>query len=86
MRLLKMNGSGGFSLTSFRDDDIPPYAILSHTWGSDKQEVTFQDMVGGTGRDKAGYGKIQFCGNRAEADNLKYFWVDSCCTLQTHHR
>jgi hypothetical protein len=23
------------------DDGIPPYAILSHTWG---KEVTFQDM------------------------------------------
>ena len=25
------------------DDDVPPYAILSHTWGED--EVTYQDML-----------------------------------------
>jgi len=23
------------------DDDIPPYAILSHSWG--EEEITFQD-------------------------------------------
>jgi hypothetical protein len=26
----------------FYEPDIPPYAILSHTWGDD--EVTFQDV------------------------------------------
>ncbi|KAK0750235.1 hypothetical protein B0T18DRAFT_445897 [Schizothecium vesticola] len=29
-------------LVDVRDDDIPPYAILSHTWGDD--EVTLQEM------------------------------------------
>lgn len=27
-----------------RDDEIPTYAILSHTWGRDDEEVTLQDM------------------------------------------
>jgi hypothetical protein len=26
------------------DDEIPPYAILSHTWGRDEEEVTLHDM------------------------------------------
>ena len=41
MRLLHFNNEGEYSLTQFFDD-IPPYAILSHTWGP--EEVTFKDM------------------------------------------
>ena len=79
MRLLKINHDGNFSLTRFRPHDIPPYAILSHTWETDDQELTFQEMVDETGRSKAGYRKIQFCGDRVKKDGLLYFWVDSCC-------
>jgi len=79
MRLLKINGDGNFSLTRFIGREIPPYAILSHTWETDDQELTFQDMIRGAGRSKAGYRKIQFCGEQAKKDDLQYFWVDSCC-------
>ena len=79
MHLLKINGDSNFSLTRFIGREIPPYAILSHTWETDHQELTFQDMVRGVGRSKAGYRKIQFCAERAEKDNFQYFWVDSCC-------
>src|SRR6186713_1593639 len=79
MRLLKINHDGNFSLTRFQPHDVPPYAILSHTWGTEDQELTFQEMVDETGRSKAGYTKIQFCGDRAKDDGLHYFWVDSCC-------
>ena len=78
MRLLKNEGSGGFRLTpKLSDENIPPYAILSHTWGGD--EVTFEDLEGGIGQSKAGYQKIEFCGEQAARDNLHYFWVDTCC-------
>jgi len=54
MRLLKVESDGEFSLTDdITNSDIPPYAILSHTWGSDREEVTFKDMVKGTGKSKA---------------------------------
>ncbi|KAF1951903.1 HET-domain-containing protein [Byssothecium circinans] len=33
----------------------------------------------GTGKNKTGYNKIQFCGQQAERDGLRYFWVDTCC-------
>lgn len=79
MRLLKcLPGDSGFELTSFSDDLAPPYAILSHTW-TDGQEVTYNELLAGTGTDKAGYAKISFCGERAAADSLEYFWVDTCC-------
>ncbi|KAH9204386.1 hypothetical protein DL95DRAFT_471533, partial [Leptodontidium sp. 2 PMI_412] len=78
MRLLHYNNDGDFSLTEFVEGDIPKqYAILSHRWGAD--EVTFKDLTDGTSKDKAGYGKIQFCGEQARRDGLQYFWVDTCC-------
>jgi hypothetical protein len=83
MRLLKINHDDNFSLTSFGPRDIPRYAVLSHTWGTDSEELTFQDMTAGTGRSKAGYRKIQFCGRQAKENGLEYFWVDSCCIDKT---
>ncbi len=77
MRLLYFNNDGDFSLTEFFEDDIPEYAILSHRWGA--EEVTFKDITNGTSKAKAGYGKIQFCGEQARRDSLQYFWVDTCC-------
>ena len=78
MRLLELEPSGGFSLTEFHGDGIPQYAILSHTW-IHGEEFTFNDLMTGTGKDKSGYAKIQFCRDQAEKDELKYFWVDTCC-------
>jgi hypothetical protein len=78
MRLLKRLPSGGFELVSLSDDNPPPYAILSHTW-AEGQEVTYNELVAGTGTEKTGYTKIRFCGERAAADGLEYFWVDTCC-------
>ena len=79
MRLLELKTNGEFSLTKYLINNIPPYAILSHTWGDDDEEVTFKDLVEGTGKSKAGYRKIQFCGEQAASDGLQYFWVDTCC-------
>ena len=62
MRLLERNSAGEFSLTKDFGDDIPRYAILLHTWGVDTEEVTFRDLIDGTGEGKAGYGKIRFYG------------------------
>jgi hypothetical protein len=76
MRLLHYNNDGEYSLTQFFDD-IPRYAILSHTWGP--EEVTFKDMKKGNGTTKAGFDKIRFCGEQARYDGLQYFWVDTCC-------
>jgi hypothetical protein len=79
MHLLQRNADGSFSLTSFLSNNTPSYAILSHRWESLDQELTFEDMINGKGTSKAGYRKIQFCGEQAKKDSLQYFWVDSCC-------
>ncbi|KAK5651076.1 hypothetical protein OQA88_13708 [Cercophora sp. LCS_1] len=78
MRLLERNSAGDFHLRrDSPDDKVPPYAILSHTWGD--EEVLFSDIEDGTYKSKAGYAKIQFCADQAERDGLKFFWVDTCC-------
>src|SRR5947208_16771292 len=75
MRLLERNPAGKFILTKdfVGNDEIPPYAILSHTW-NDGEEVTFEDLTNDTGEDKPGYEKIRFCGERARHDGLQYIW------------
>jgi len=80
MRLLLRSNTGELCLTEYFIDrnDIPPYAILSHAW-EHGEEVTFRDLTDGTGKNKTGYNKIQFCGQQAERDGLQYFWVDTCC-------
>ncbi|KAF2033235.1 HET-domain-containing protein [Setomelanomma holmii] len=79
MRLLNYEDDGRLTITSFDDGAIPPYAILSHTWGLDAEEVTFADLVKGGNKHKPGYDKIYFCGEQARKDRLHYFWVDTCC-------
>jgi len=79
MRLLEWKSDVDFGLTKDLIHNIPPYAILSHTWGVDAEEVAFRDLMDGTGKTKAGHNKIRFCGEQARRDGLQYFWVDTCC-------
>jgi len=80
MRLLEYGHDGELSLTKdLARSAIPAYAILSHTWGPDTEEVTFKDLKDGTGKDKTGYRKIWFCAEQARRDGLRYIWVDTCC-------
>ena len=79
MHFIKFNDQGEPSLVERIGDDIPAYGILSHTWGADDEEVTFDDFRNGTGAQKLGYGKIKFCADRSDRDGLRYFWIDTCC-------
>ena len=76
MRLLCSNEPGDLSFKDFKDE-IPLYAVLSHTWGS--EEVSFKDVVSNSGREKADSKKILFCKEQAARNRLQYFWVDTCC-------
>ncbi|ETS80401.1 hypothetical protein PFICI_07930 [Pestalotiopsis fici W106-1] len=79
MRLLQSTPHG-FKLTKdFLQDDIPSYAILSHTWGPDDDEVTYRDLCDQTGVNKPGHWKLQVCSNQASRDGLEYSWIDTCC-------
>ncbi|KAH8645897.1 beta transducin-like protein HET-D2Y [Tricladium varicosporioides] len=87
MRLLQEIGTGAFSFREFPNDEIPPYAILSHTWLTiqEGEEPTYDDLINGTGAGKLGYEKIQFCGEQARRDGLQYFWVDTCCINKANY-
>jgi hypothetical protein len=78
MRLLEDDGHGNLVLVEKHDNDIPRYAILSHTWGADNEEFNFKDVTEGTGRNKIGYKKIEFCRAQAASDGLQYFWANTC--------
>mgnify|MGYP004507799439 CR=1 FL=1 len=95
MRLLETTDGCTYSLTKefLHGDQVPAYAILSHTWQED-QEVIFDDVVEdnkSTYRKlrtslrlrprsgKKGYDKLRFCARQANRDGFRYFWVDSCC-------
>jgi Heterokaryon incompatibility protein (HET) len=79
MRLLKRETNDEFSLTNDITHPTTPYAILSHTWGEDDEEVTFKDLKNDSGKTKSGYKKLRFCGEQAALDGLQYFWIDTCC-------
>jgi hypothetical protein len=79
MRLLQHQGNDSFRLVYRVDEQIPPYAILSHTWGDEGDEVTFKDVVDGTYKKRKGYRKLEFCAREAASDGLEFFWIDTCC-------
>lgn len=87
MWLLSRSDHGDYRLSEFyNEDDVPPYAILSHRClQPDAAEPTFKDLREGLGQEKLGYKKIEFCGDQAERDGLKYFWVDTCCIDKENH-
>jgi hypothetical protein len=74
-----------YQVVEVLDKNIPPYAILSHTWEAN-QEVSYQEMIAGSGKEKTRYAKIQLCCIQALTDGLDWAWVDTCCTIQSHHR
>jgi hypothetical protein len=84
MRLLYIASDGRLSWTNdLLDNQIPPYAILSHMW--EGQEVAYKDLQNHKdiedvdARLKGGYQKIFFCATQAKRDGLDHFWVDTCC-------
>jgi hypothetical protein len=83
MRFLKISDSGALSLVERPPDSLPPYAILSHTWGATHEEVNFQDFLSGVGDEKVGYRKLVKCGKQAALDGFEYFWSDTCCIDKT---
>lgn len=83
MRLLKteVTGDGHWVpvLEEHEGQDLPPYAILSHTWG--EEEVLFSDVVPDCSKafTKKSYPKIEKAAQRARLDGHHYIWVDTCC-------
>ena len=57
------------------EDELPSYAILSHTWGD--EEMKFEEMTDPSFRGKKGYQKILWCCRQAAKDGIHWAWVDT---------
>jgi hypothetical protein len=84
VRLIRFYDNGNICLTSFSPEAVPLYGILSHTWGADGEEITYEELKGGIPRPisnstRLGFQKLRFCQDRADQDGLRYFWIDTCC-------
>lgn len=84
MRLLRLDSENlRWVLEDFPGPIVPFYAILSHTWGRDNDEVKFEEIEDGkreySDTSKPGFDKLRFCQERVEEDGLRYFWIDTCC-------
>jgi WD40 repeat protein len=77
----ELHEDGSFSpvLEEFEGQDIPAYAILSHTW--DEEEVLFADVLPNPQNtsSKKGSLKIGKAAERARLDGYTYIWIDTCC-------
>ncbi|KAF5648624.1 ankyrin repeat-containing protein [Fusarium sp. NRRL 52700] len=63
------------------DDNVPDYAILSHTW--EQEEVLFHDMGRDSAKLKKGYAKLESCCRVARENGFEYIWDDTCCIDKT---
>lgn len=83
MRLLNVHT---FRLHTFHGDDVPAYAILSHTWLPDDEEVTFAALHTPSirWRDVPGALKIDYLCQQAADDELDWAWIDTCCIDKTN--
>ena len=81
MHLLHYEG-GKLTLAQNISEGAVDYAILSHTWGNEKDEVIFADVAQASldkAQSKVGFQKIKFCVERAEKAGFNYSWIDTCC-------
>lgn len=80
MRLLNVKT---LKLEEFMGDstEMPPYTILSHTWGD--EEVSFQDLTSGSGPSLKGYQKLLGCCSKSAKEGFEYTWIDTCCIDKT---
>lgn len=80
-----------FKLVEYHDESkLPPYAILSHTWGD--SEVTFEQfqkfqnsnfLIRHRMKKGSGHRKIAKACQQASRDGYQYLWVDTCCIDKT---
>lgn len=86
MRLLNVRS---FIVEEYLGESVPPYAILSHTWGT--KEVGFEDMKTIRSRDdfisimqqcggpEKDYNKILRTAEFARSCGDSHVWIDTCC-------
>ena len=95
---MRLINTKSHELREFVGTDVPPYAVLSHTWEDD--EVTYQEYaaltpdqlstktgplgtVGKKQKRKRGYEKIERTCSLARKSDIEWAWVDTCCIDKT---
>lgn len=78
---MRLINTSTYEVLEFNLGSIPPYAILSHTWGDD--EYLFGDRDNPDRRESAGFNKIAGCCTLAAPQGYEYLWVDTCCIDKT---
>lgn len=63
-------------------DELPPYAIFSHTWSN--SEVSFADVQNGTCFDRPSFFKLESALVQAKKDGWDWLWADNCCIDKTN--
>ncbi|KAK6216244.1 hypothetical protein LQW54_003633 [Pestalotiopsis sp. IQ-011] len=69
---------------------FPEYAILSHTWISPKDEITYQDFkqrksdIENDIFKQKGWAKLRRYCDRAARDGWEWAWMDTCCIDKTN--
>jgi len=79
---MRLINTRSYELKRFDNDHkIPPYAILSHTWGAEEVDLQQFTDLGERARalyPLAGLQKIVKACAQAEEDELNWIWVDTC--------
>ena len=90
---MRLINTGTGLIEEFIGDDVPKYAILSHTW--EKDEISLQefqrlmdpdfadDPKTAVGKAKAGFIKIKGCVELAASRGMPFVWIDTCCIDKT---
>ena len=77
MRLLNTRN---FEFKTFFDNSIPEYAILSHRWGSEEEEVSHKQFRKGlVPPNLPSMVKIREFARLAKTRGLEWAWIDTCC-------
>lgn len=80
MRLLSTLGETPTLGSFVSEQGRPEYAILSHTWMADEDEVTFADLsLLVQAQQKPGWAKLQQARRLASEHGYLWIWIDTCC-------
>ena len=76
---MRLIDTDALKLVEYLGQNIPVYAILSHTWGDG--EISFEEFnnLNPESLEKSGYLKIQRAAAQAKKDGCKFIWIDTCC-------
>jgi hypothetical protein len=72
-------------VNGFPDDYVGSSGLLSSSTARRVVQSLKQDAKG-LETKRQGYDKIRKCCEQATKDQINYIWIDTCCTIQCHHR